>query len=521
MKQKKLFGSAASDLEPRDNVDGTPKKPPPKPAQKKKKQPFDASSAKPTWLSKTTEDDGLQKDDGGEPSEAAAPRAPRLECTRDDELDRFLIDVKAETSGAEWQAKQYLLSDMPYKGVHAKGFKEQLKEAGAKWMRNPNAVEGVFDADVPFGWFVACSVKDLRSLLEVKRTSSGDKAWKPANVSDEESDNVIRRVLELLDEFEEFKRAKLEREREANAATRRAQEANLKAAAVGRVWDDAQQDIDKLEALLGGKGTYDADLIRSSATFIRLGPPMSTNVRRVLRGLHLKIITLEDVKNGDFNGNDPRWAKQPNKRKPETGETSQSATLDIESFAFDGEKKKKKKKKKTTTMKEEEIDYLMTDEQLAAYRQLEKEEEDQRLMDENGLKVCPASTLSLLTDTSLRKTTCPECNVGIDDQFLDCACDGRKWSKCRECFHAYVADMPDAKPANKTSRSAWCCRCSCDFPDVQYPVEHASDVEVGQEAERSGAEPKNGGESAKPAKPAQSANVSKFNKVENVDDDDL
>ena len=114
----------------------------------------------------------------------------------------------------------------------------------------------------------------------------------------------------------------------------------------------------------------------------------------------------------------------------------------------------------------------MTDEEFEVFSKLEQEELEREAMNLNAAVTCSTKTISLLKNTMLQSTRCSDCNVHIQDQFLDCACVDRHWKKCTICFHAF--EVCNMKGKCKDKPFCRCC-CSCSLPDVEFPVEHAVD----------------------------------------------
>jgi hypothetical protein len=293
-------------------------------------------------------------------------------------------------------------------------------------------------------------------------------------------------VLELIDQFEDSKKRKLEAERLAQLAAKNAKDAKLKQAAMGMVWEDSDEDIKRLVEKLSTETTtwtYDANLIRSSATSDRLGPAMTSNAKRVLRALHLKILTREDVLKGDFHGFDIREINKQRMRrerasvalgKSEVGSSSNSKM----------EKKKEEEKVGNSSVgklsqKEEERlltnhNFLRKDCELEEMQRIHQDslemEEMDRLQEEGGGVVSStAQTLDFIQH--LKPTRCLKCKLCVDDQF-GCDCLGVRWTKCHSCRHAQSSMQK--------------CLCGGGCMDVVYTVEVADKEEEEEEDGGSG-----------------------------------
>jgi hypothetical protein len=280
----------------------------------------------------------------------------------------------------------------------------------------------------------------------------------------------------------------------AQLAAKNAKDAKLKQAAMGTVWEDSEEDIKRLVEKLSTETTtwtYDADLIRSSATSDRLGPAMTSNAKRVLRALHLKILTREDVLRGDFHGFDVREVNKQRMRRERASTMGKSKVgSSSNSMMKKGNETKKEEERgnssvgKLNQREEERLltnhNYLRTDSQLEEMERIEQDflemEEMDRLQEEGGgVGGVVSSTAQSLEDfiQHLKPTRCLKCNLCVDDQF-DCDCLGIRWTKCHSCFLA------------KSSMQK--CLCCSGCPDVVYAVEVADKEDEEEEEDGGGGE---------------------------------
>ena len=63
---------------------------------------------------------------------------------------------------------EYVLEGSPFKGSAKFGFKDQIKEAGARWVPNPIKVEGCTNKRIKRGWWTAWDDKVLFYLLHMR-----------------------------------------------------------------------------------------------------------------------------------------------------------------------------------------------------------------------------------------------------------------------------------------------------------------------------------------------------------------
>ena len=237
------------------------------------------------------------------------------------------------------------------------------------------------------------------------------------------------------------------------------------------VVDDRPEEIaklvDKLSVSDDNVWKYDAELIKKSATSDRLGPAMSTNALRVLRALHLKILTPEEVRAGDFQGVDIRSINADRMKR----ERASAASVASVTAAAPRPVKKAK-----VAVREEDIDHLKMYEQTRVYlktdEELESESKDQQdeasgqaKDDANAQKEMFAKAAEMANTLKSRQrkpTICGECQELVNEQF-GCSCLGVDWVTCYVCFQATNSKM-------KT------CMCACNVcPDVTYPVEAAEE----------------------------------------------
>ena len=461
-----------------------------KKVKKPKKEKFGEAHAKVTWLSrpKQKEDDGAGngQDPKSETKNGNASQDAMREYTNpifvpDEEFELFLQKYDTKKSNIyEMNALQYLKREKPFKGKHMKAYKGSLKEAGVKWFKNENHVPG--DWNSTFGWYVACSLKDLKAVLQLPLTKDGSKAWHPIDLEEDDVHVVCRYVLDLLDEFEDKKNKELERQRLAALSSKNEKEKRLRQDAAGLVVNDRDDEIERLVRALSIEGEpewkYDTELIKSSSTSDRLGPAMSTNALRVLRALHLNILTPEEVRNGDFQGYDIRVVnKERNRARRRATErsqlssrqsnsllTSKSSTSSILSKSID----------QCNTACQEDVNtledafdifekqrvFLRTDDELERIKELEavqRVDQEATALINNPLF---AYSNSLVVKPK-RETVCKVCSSRIEDQF-GCNCLAVKWTTCRTCLYP-ISEMQ---------------KCMCSCMDVEFPVENAEEQNV-------------------------------------------
>ena len=493
--------------------------PPPLPVKKRPTSSFSASNAAPTWL--TPKSEAASSNASSREEDEQQHDQTQLQCVPNDEFDSFLSGiVYFDLGDAERTALSYLRSGPPYKGRHMKGYKGSLKEQGAKWLKNPDCPDSSgefagssrgapsFRRRVPFGWYVAPSLDVLRRLLLLPRTSDGRRAWWPiGNGLDEEAAQAAERageahdggagifatrlVLELVEDFDSKQRDAKERERERALEAKRAHEqasnASKSAAKSGNsdksgkttlASDDTPDEIERLVKIL--KRPYDASLIAKSATCDRLGPRMSTNARRVLRALHLKILTPHHVRSGNFEGNDVRITNGRRMKR----EAARRKKL------LEGGKPRAAKKRKRKPEPVDPIDpvdpvehdtfshsftpapVLLDDETLEYETEHSKtvndEEVEARFRNDNPLLFSDAIEALWEEKKMLRVmapvTTCRECEEEVVEQF-GCVCVARDWSRCASCMGWTTALQP----------------CTCLCTDVDFPVEVAEGREEEEE----------------------------------------
>ena len=472
-----------------------------KPKKPIKKQKFLPEHAKATWLTPKKEQGGGEgggeggEGQGGEgQGEGEGSSSYKIECQHDEEFEMYLESHSKSSERYDLGAYaiialEYLKQGPPYKGVHLKDYKTSLKERGAKWMKNPDHVPGTWDPTQKFGWYVCTCIKDLKSVLTLPLTYNGERAWYPdvVNADDDEdggssSNTICMHVLELIDQFEDSKKRKLEAERIAHLAAKNAKDAKLKQAAMGTVWEDSEEDIKRLVEKLSTETTtwtYDANLIRSSATSDRLGPAMTSNAKRVLRALHLKILTREDVLKGDFHGFDVREINKQRMRRERASAALGKSKVGSSSNSKMMETKNEEERERNISVgklsqKEEErrltnTNYLRTDSQMEEMQRIEQDSVEMEEMDtlqEEGGGVVSSTAQSLDFIQHLKPTRCLACKLCVDDQF-DCDCLGVRWTKCHSCFLAKSLMQQ--------------CLCCGGCMDVVYTVEVADKEEEEEE----------------------------------------
>ena len=468
MKQEAISGGAVKQIEKK------------KPAAKKAKKKPISECVKNTWLSKQKQDnDAEEKVEEDATNQSGFKEYKNPEIQPDPEFETFVRSYKTmDVSEYVHNALEYLRSGLPFKGDHLKLYKGSLKESGAKWFKNENHVQGEWGSK--FGWFVAISRRELKSLLQLPLTKNGDKAWTPCGIAEEESIHfVCKSILALLEEFEQNMKDGLEKKRREAEAERDSKKQRLRQDAAGQVREDTEEDIRRLVEKLSINGDvweYDSGFIQSSATSDRLGPAMSTNAKRVLRALHLKILTPEDVLSGDFHGFDRR---EENARRMKIEKR-------IDARPTSKQTSSKEKVGETFQMEKEDDDsyvaeriFLKTDAELERVQEVEvarkSNEESMQILRE--MRMASEHQQASLDTRPVVETVCNVCKHTATDQF-GCECSELKWTACKEC--------------RKLEHSMQRCCCCSDFPDVEFPVETAaSGVDDGKkegEAETQGGE---------------------------------
>lgn len=457
--------------------------------KKTKKEKFGEAHAKVTWLSRPKqkeEDDTGNIQGPGSDSKNGDAMFVYVNPTfvPDEAFELFLQKYDTSKSNIyQMNALQYLKREKPFKGKHMKAYKGSLKEAGVKWFKNENHVPG--DWNSTFGWYVACSIKDLKAVLQLPLTKDGNKAWHPIDLEEEDVHVVCRYVLEVLDEFEDKKNEELERQRLAALSSKNEKERRLRQGAVGLVVDDRQGEIERLVRVLSIEGEskwkYDPELIKSSSTSDRLGPAMSTNALRVLRALHLKILTPSEVRNADFHGYDIRVINKQRiraqKRVAERSQlsSSQSSSL-LTSKLIDQCDATCQEYMNTSEdafdMFEKQRVFLRTDGELERLKELEvvqRVDQEATALINNPMFAHSNS----LVIKPVKEAICKACDSKIDDQF-GCNCFAVKWTTCRTCLY----------PTSEMQK----CMCSC--MDVEFPVENAEEQNLQKDVKESSVDSK-------------------------------
>lgn len=444
MKQKLLFGAS--------NVTEDSAKQS-KSASSVKKRKFTKEDAAETWLTKraaTTAEADVSSDETQQDEEKN--NGKKTFSLTYEEMDKdfmqFLESQMQNESNSIFKAAtiRYMIKGPPFKGRHSTGFKTALNGAGAKWLKNEHREESQrYDPDNPYGWYVACSVHDLKQLASLLCKKDGERAWFPYGIDDENGNLTCRLIREICQEFEDEKQAKLELQRRQEAKRRSDLQDKNRQDAIGRVLPDTQEEIEKLVQFLSVDGhvwKYDSSLIRSSCTSDRLGPAMRTNAQRVIRGLHHKILTPHDVRKGDFEGFDRRIENslrmKAEKRRMErmTASNSNSKTQTAVS-STDDQLTFNNKLETVKDSQTEVVNYLLSDAQLEMIKHTEEfQKKDEEIQEETRLlKMNRTLVLNVRVET-----TCKTCKQIVDEQF-GCECYSLKWSTCRKCLHATCASQ--------------------------------------------------------------------------------
>ena len=302
-----------------------------------------------------------------------------------------------------------LLLNMPIKGRHIKGFKEGLKDVGARWWKNPAFDEEAaeeYDPDCPPGWFVAPSISTLGALLGLPKTQKKKRAWIPLYDGEEIGEQMCQTVITLLKDYEAETKAQQTAAQKEAEAKRRQQAERASSVVVGA---DAQDHVDKLTASMKADGecddwVYDKSEIMLSAIVPELGPMMSSNALRVWRALKLGLLTAAQVAAGDFV---PEHSKQSKSRR--TLATAAATEAKTAIVAEKTEKTEQKKQKK--------VEFLAHDDNRPEALARKAEEAD-------ALKARNAAPRS---NESIVITHCDACGQEIIEQFLTCYCCNRAW----------------------------------------------------------------------------------------------
>ena len=426
-----------------------------KPVKKKKK--FTDEEAKSTWLSKPKKEEEEQVGDSVERTDTDGGGDERVyenpSFHANKAFDAFLdaYTIPSDAPALKQEAIQFFRRPTPYKGIHLKEYKGSIKEAGGKWFKNLNHIPG--DWESKFGWYVACSLRDLKTMLRLPLTKDGSKAWHPLDLEDDNVHIVCRLIIEFVEEFEAHKEREEERVRALTLSQRDDKQKRLKQDAAGAVLNDTEDDIQRLVEKLSTKDVcwkYDSALIRASAAFGRLGPAMPTNAKRVLRALHLEVLTSEEVARGDFHGFDIREINTQRMKRERLNGTGKK-----ERRILPQETPNPEKPKVEWDNFEKSIVYLKKDSELDELKATEDSRlnSDERFELWNQAVFAERSAMSLFTAIP-KATTCMTCVTEVCDQF-GCSCFDKHWILCRRCKH-FHCDMQT---------------CMCCFTDVEFPVE--------------------------------------------------
>ena len=88
----------------------------------------------------------------------------------------WIMSNKCDCDPMFTDVRDYVLEGSPYKGSAKYGFKEQIKDAGSKWLPNPMKTGDCNDKNVKRGWWAAWDDKTLFYLLHF-RDESNEPMW--------------------------------------------------------------------------------------------------------------------------------------------------------------------------------------------------------------------------------------------------------------------------------------------------------------------------------------------------------
>lgn len=415
MKQRAIGHGGSLEVVQPSSVYEKPKKAVPK----KKLAPSDMKS---TWLNPKMEVAEKDVEDGQDDKFASSARVYFV----DNELVAFLKSFDVEDDENLLFGREYLLRGPPFKGKHDKHYKQSLKDLGLRWLPNPESVQG--DYNIAFGWYVAHDVKELKTVLNMPRKMDGERAWMPCDMDEFQA----RAVDELVDKHAEFRKEREEQSRAAEDARRKA-----KNEALGRgngVYEaDLPHDIETIREYMVSGGfpdwEYNRELIASSAGCAALGPVTHTNAIRVIRGLRFNVITPAQVARGQWES-DAVIAKR--KRDNET-----SAERQRQRDEASTEEREEANLKRLKAKAERATQVLQRDDEINRPEEMDVEEVKQAAF-------LPKNYVYKLADTSLKTTTCHDCHVMLDEQFMDCLCTTRFWTKCSTCLVGFCKTQPCA-----------------------------------------------------------------------------
>lgn len=302
-------------------------------------------------------------------------------------------------------ARSYLLNT-PYLGKHIKGYKESLKDHGARWLKNTNFDDGDgYDQDNPPGWFVALDTGVLRTLLTLPRTAKRQRAWTPLGCDEA----LCVELRNILVDFDASVKASEKAAQKASEEKRREQAARAATAVVGT---DSSKDVVRLQAVMGEvkEWTYDAASIAASATVSELGPPMSSNALRVWRALKLGLLTPVQVASQDY--------------VPERCKNSRARRVVVVEQVADEECQQERSRNAQASPVAKTV-LVHDDARPDAHTKVQNEREA-REAEIGGCRRDQAFDASKV-ETPMIVATCDACGTEVWGQFLNCYCADRAW----------------------------------------------------------------------------------------------
>lgn len=307
-------------------------------------------------------------------------------------------------------AVDYLRNGPPYRGESVYSDRELVKDAGAKWTRTDDLAcwaapdrnslllllklrrsEPHAAVEPPHADVSSCEFKKYKSRAR-KPLANWQVAeplccWHPMGLSID----AARRVGHLLRDYECKADAHVNT---ASVTTTVNRLASLQEAMRARdIPEDDAADVRQLWERYGV--AFDAAMSTASSQLFELGPHVGvSSARRVLRGLHLKTITTDEL-------------LQRTARPPPTRDPSTTASLD----AVD------------------ETRRLQTPVANSVHFESKPSQHDSWNAADVVAKIRPCvwETPRVLT------TTCGVCNDVVNLQFSDCSCLGKHWKGCAAC----------------------------------------------------------------------------------------
>tara|TARA_B110000902_G_scaffold95773_1_gene113311 strand:- start:2469 stop:4052 length:1584 start_codon:yes stop_codon:yes gene_type:complete len=250
---------------------------------------------------------------GQKPGKEVAEAAAAAQATPD---SAFVAWLKAGNGNrpSTQVARNYLIGGAPFLGTHDYERKQELRDIGVTWQKNPLKDEDCSDRNIKYGWYGAPNERILEALLELepreeaRRHDKGVKtvyAWAPRDCPTPQTGEAVCGLLiehRVLTE----ERDRVER---VQAKTRQVERERLlreRDQAAGRAADDSHE-IARLRDQYGVEWSDEMGLASRIAP--ALGPTMGlTDVERVLRGLDLGVVEVEDVRAMRFSQSGKRRA---------------------------------------------------------------------------------------------------------------------------------------------------------------------------------------------------------------------